>query len=384
LKTTKKIKIIGPIGDFGGRDVEVNIIAKALENNYRVRIFSTGYMTEKSFSLLNLRNTTWQSIYKELHSQNIILRQLSRLSKFINKGSRETYGYVINRFSKRLISFDRLQWEIIENELKNADVVLLCVQLTTKFLPEIVQFCHENKIPCLVRTTGTIQNVPEKDFDFLKKVTLFIHHSESNASHLNEQINLPYVVIDQCALFEKQLLDLPIQAKKPYRFGYLGRLSAEKGILPVARFFAQNDYPFVVAGDGSQKETLLATIANSSQCTYLGLLQNHELATFFERIDVLIIPSYEESGPLVGLEAMAAGKIIISTKVGAMEDRLEGLHSFWFQIENLTSLQLVITKILNLHESDRLLISESVRQRYLCQYSFQAISEKYKELIKEN
>ena len=50
-----KILLIGPIGDFGGREVEVNIIARALENDFNVSILSTGYMTADSFALKNLK-----------------------------------------------------------------------------------------------------------------------------------------------------------------------------------------------------------------------------------------------------------------------------------------------------------------------------------------
>ena len=377
----KKILIVGPIGDYGGRDVEVNIIAKVLEENHHVHILSTACMTEDSFSLLGLNKTSWESVHKELYLRNFFIRQFSSFSKLINRGSCKTYSYVNNRFSKSLLNFDQLQWEIIQKELIKADIVLLCVQLTTKFFPEIVQFCYDNKIPSLVRTTGTIRNVPQKDFDFLRKVTQFIHHSESNASNLNKQIRLPYTVIDQCALFENELLQVPIQPKKPYRFGYLGRLSTEKGILPTAQFFAQNDYPFVIAGDGPQKEAVLATITDANHCVYLGLIQNHELTTFFEQIDVLVIPSFEESGPLVGLEAMAAGKLILSTKVGAMEERLNGLPVFWFDISDLRTLENNIQK-LNMLSLDNFKTTATVlRNRYLDEYGLDTIAKKYNTLI---
>ncbi|KGO89412.1 glycosyltransferase family 4 protein [Flavobacterium suncheonense] len=377
----KHIVIAGPIGDFGGRDVEVNIIAKALEKEYQVSIVSTAYMTGSSFALAGLQNTTWKSVPKELYRRSAVLRGLSKFSKRFNKGPKEAYAYLINRFSKKLTDLDRLQWHVLQNELQNADMVLLCVQLTTKFLPETVQYCHEHKIPCLVRTTGTIRNVTETDFDLLKKVRLFIHHSEANAQNLNRQLALPYTVIDQCALAEDQLLALPLSGRKPFRFGYLGRLSAEKGILPIARFFAQTDCPFVVAGDGPQKAELQTIIRDSSNCTYMGLLQNHELHAFFSQIDVLVIPSYEESGPLVGLEAMAAGKIIISTKVGAMEERLAPLEGHWFAIENLATFESSINKVNALSLDDYQAAAALLRKRYKDEYSFEAVALKYQKLI---
>ncbi|CAM3733373.1 hypothetical protein FSS13T_22300 [Flavobacterium saliperosum S13] len=382
----KKILIVGPIGDFGGRDVEVNIIARALETAYDTTILSTIPMTAASFSLQELTNTKWKSVPESLFKNNRLIRFLSRISKKRNKGNKgnkEVYDYVSNSLSKKLMNLDALSWEIIRNELAQTHLVVLPVQLTTKFLPEIVNYCHEAKIPCLLRTTGTIREVSSKDFDFLKKVTLFLHHSEANAANLNRQLALPYTIIDQCALTETGLLALDTVKKKPLRFGYLGRLSEEKGILPVARFFAQTEYPFFMAGDGSQKEALLQIIKNKTNCIYAGLLSNAAITDFFRQIDVLVIPSFEESGPLVGLEAMAAGKIIISTKVGAMPERLEGIKSFWFEIENVSSLQTVLAEIENSTDSELSNYAEEVRKKYIEKYSFDAVALQYKETVQQ-
>lgn len=379
----KKILIAGPIGDFGGRDVEVNIIARALENEYDTTILSTMHMTAASFSLQQLTRTKWKSVSELLFKKSRLIRFLSRISKKRNKGKKEVYDYVSNSLSKKLMNLDALSWGIIQNELAQTDLVILPVQLTTKFLPEIVNYCHMAKIPCLLRTTGTIREVSSRDFDFLKKVTLFLHHSEANAANLNQQLALPYTIIDQCALTEAALLELDTVKKKPLRFGYLGRLSKEKGILPIARFFAQTEYPFVIAGDGPQKEVLLQSVKDKSNCFYMGLLSNATLTDFFRQIDVLVIPSFEESGPLVGLEAMAAGKIIVSTKVGAMPERLMGIKSFWFEIENVSSLQTVLDEIENNTEALLSAYAEEVRKKYLEKYSFEAVALRYRETIQQ-
>ena len=355
----KKVLILGPIGDFGGREVEANIIARALEHDFDVCILSTGYMTSDSFALKNLKKVKWASVSKKIVSKNPILFFLSFLSRIINKGKLKNYGYLNNLISKKIFDLDKLYQKEIEKMLKESNLVILCVQLKSKFFPEIVSFCDENKIPCLVRTTGTIREISQSEFSFLKKVNLFIHHSEANAQNLNKQINLPYSIIDQCALNEKQLLALQVKSNSDLRFGYLGRLSEEKGVLPIADFFSKTSLPLIIAGDGNQKKELLEIISNKSNCEFMGSVSNENLALFFDAIDVLIIPSHEESGPLVGLEAMAAGKIIISTKVGAMEERLRGIKSFWFDIHNLTSLQIAIEKINKLTNIEKLFVFKS-------------------------
>jgi glycosyltransferase involved in cell wall biosynthesis len=66
-----------------------------------------------------------------------------------------------------------------------------------------------------------------------------------------------------------------------------------------------------------------------------------------------------------------------------MEERLEGLRSFWFQIEDIASLQLALEQVLSLNESERFMLSNLSRERYLCKYSLQAVSEKYKKITKQ-
>lgn len=377
----KRILIAGPIGDFGGRDVEVNIIARVLEDEYDVKVLSTIYMSQDSYALQNLKQTTWGSVPKIIYETHGGINCLSRFSKILNKGKDAAYAYVINSGTKKLFDLDKLYLETLQKEILQSHLVLLCVQLTSKFLPEIVAFCGQHKIPCLVRTTGTIGEVPEKQADFLKKVTLFLHHSEANAANLNNQIALPYEVIDQCALTEETLLSQDLKPEKPFRFGYLGRLSEEKGILPIARFFAQTDLPFIIAGDGPQKIELKEVIAGKSNCSYLGLLSNEGIVSFFDQMDVLVIPSYEESGPLVGLEAMAAGKLVVSTRVGAMEERLKGLNGYWFDIENISSLQACINQINDLSLEEYKQKSIQLKNKYLEEYSLKAIASKYKKLL---
>lgn len=380
----KKVVIAGPISNYGGREIEVNIILKSLQNNFDLNVLSMSYIIENSFALQGVSNVNWTSIDRILFTKNKLVKYFSFVSKWFNKGKKELFAYVNNSFIKKIINLDEVYLKEIKSQLSTADCVILCVQLTSKFLPEIVEFCHQNTIPCLVRTTGTIRHIDQSNFEFLKKVTLFIHHSESNARNLNQQIQLPYRVIDQCAMAEESLLDVSEKVTIPLRFGYLGRLSPEKGIVPLIDYFTTTHHSFHFAGNGSQKEEILQKIKTSSNCHYLGLINSDEVATFFEKIDVLIIPSYEESGPLVGLEAMAAGKIIISTDVGAMKERLNDLSTFWFDVNDINSLKSVINQLNTWSETEIVTLKQSIKQRYLEKYNLKAISKQYQQLVADN
>ena len=380
----KKILIFGPIADVGGREVEVNFIAKALSTDYEVSILSTAYMTENSFALQGIDSIQWSSLPKMLCQKNTAIKWMSRFSKMVNKGDKKNYGYATNSLTKRIYNLNKMYADSIMHELHNIDLVILCTQLSTQFLPEIIEYCHKNRIPTLLRTTGTIREISEKDKDFLKKVNLFMHHSNSNAERLNCQIPLRFAIIDQSASSELALLNLPIKINSPLRFGYLGRLSEEKGILPMVSFFKKAKLPLLIVGSGPLKEAMVSQISSCENIQYIEVLPSHQIEFFFSQIDVLVIPSLEESGPLVGLEAMAAGKIILSTKVGAMLDRLVGTkNNFWFDVEDEATLATKIRELQKLNSQEITAIAKSVRTKYLENYTSKTITFEYQKQIQQ-
>ena len=95
-----------------------------------------------------------------------------------------------------------------------------------------------------------------------------------------------------------------------------------------------------------------------------------------------MIPSFEEGGPIVGVEAMASGKLIISTKVGAMEERLaQTKNDFWFSHEEKSSLPDAINRVEALSIEDRMMIRKEVRNTYVKNNALGTIKAKYLQII---
>ncbi|QBZ97891.1 glycosyltransferase family 4 protein [Flavobacterium sangjuense] len=380
----KKILLFGPIGDFGGRDIEVNIIAKAISDQYQTAVFSSIYITGNSYAIQGLKKVDFNSFEKEIYKSNWFLRVLSQVFYWKNKKKKLPYAYLKNDISNSFFDFEKVQKRILFNELKKTDAVIACVQPTSSYLKEAIEICHKLNKPFFIRTTGTIRKFEVSSFQFLKNVTCFIHHSKTNANNLNKQLPLPFVIIDQCAQFESKLLALPISNNQNI-YGYLGRLSSEKGILELIRFFKNtNTGKLLIAGDGPLKKEVIEAINQTDNIEYLGQSQPEELNFFFQKISTLIIPSLEESGPLVGLEAMAAAKLVLSTRVGAMEERLANSpNNFWFDIENQQSFLDSLAQIQQLSKDEFEKIANNNREVYLADYQFTAIKEKYNNCLNQ-
>ena len=102
----KKILFFGPIGDFGGRDIEVNIIAKAIKDEYQVEVLSSIYITKNSYALQGL-DIEFSSFEKSIYESNWYLRFVANLFYLKNKKSKRPYAYIKNDLSNLFFDFEK-------------------------------------------------------------------------------------------------------------------------------------------------------------------------------------------------------------------------------------------------------------------------------------
>ena len=138
----------------------------------------------------------------------------------------------------------------------------------------------------------------------------------------------------------------------------------------------------IIVGDGPLDQEVMSLVEDSKNIQWLGHLSQKELIGVYAQADCLIIPSYTEAGPLTGLEAMASARLILSTKVGAMTDRLgKSLNNFWFNPDDLNSFKFEYHRIKSLSPFEVQKISEMNRESYIKNYSIDKISNAYLKII---
>jgi glycosyltransferase involved in cell wall biosynthesis len=104
--------------------------------------------------------------------------------------------------------------------------------------------------------------------------------------------------------------------------GMLGRLAEpRKGaefFVDMARMLhaERDDCRFVVVGEGPRRSALLERAGGA--VTFLG--RHPDAASCYAAMDVVVVPSLWEGGPITVLEAMAMGRVVVTTDVGMVRE----------------------------------------------------------------
>lgn len=109
---------------------------------------------------------------------------------------------------------------------------------------------------------------------------------------------------------------------------FAGRLYALKGVLDLVRAAAEvarsQEIELVLAGSLADRDyvqklrTEARRLGIEEQISFRGLLNEEELREELGRSAALVLPSYQETAPMVIAEAMAAGVPVIASKVGGV------------------------------------------------------------------
>jgi glycosyltransferase involved in cell wall biosynthesis len=108
--------------------------------------------------------------------------------------------------------------------------------------------------------------------------------------------------------------------------GYIGRFSAEKGILNFVEALPKTlekrpDVRVQIIGDGPLEDEIRALVDREhlrGKVTLEGWIPHAELPSYLAKMKLLVLPSYTEGLPGVVLEAMACGTPVLATPVGAV------------------------------------------------------------------
>lgn len=122
------------------------------------------------------------------------------------------------------------------------------------------------------------------------------------------------------------------QKSNPLKVLIIGRIAEEKKfglVIEALSYIPKNLWRLTVVGNGSNTDNLRQTVSKNNigdRVQFVGYQRNVE--QFYQNADLLIISSVSEGCPLVALEAMVNGVLVLSTDVGYMPTLLDDNRGF--------------------------------------------------------
>jgi glycosyltransferase involved in cell wall biosynthesis len=114
---------------------------------------------------------------------------------------------------------------------------------------------------------------------------------------------------------------------------------------------------------------------------FLGLLPHAETMERMAQCDLFVLPSYSEGFPNAVVEAMALGRPIIATKVGAIPEMLQGEAGVLVESRNVEQLSAAILRVTN--DADlRKRLGVRAQERAKANYTIEVVFDAYVSLWK--
>ncbi|MBN2000455.1 glycosyltransferase family 4 protein [candidate division KSB1 bacterium] len=143
-----------------------------------------------------------------------------------------------------------------------------------------------------------------------------------------DRITVIYNGIDPAPFFGPALRDIRSELGIPADdavFGFVGQLDERKGIFCLLNAFkmAASQYParLLLAGEGPMEAEILCFIKENGLADRVFLLGfMNDVSELYKNMDVFILPSLWEGFGIVLIEAMAAGKPVVTTAVSSMPE----------------------------------------------------------------
>jgi len=194
--------------------------------------------------------------------------------------------------------------------------------------------------------------------------------------------NLPFTTA--VSNTEKKDILLTKEIGKIY-IGCPGRLHPDKNQdFLIDALIELDNINYVLVLVGSKQSDFLLKHKNyhkyKNQIIHLGNLSREEMVDFYSKMDLIVLPSLNESFGLVFIEALASGcNTLVSSRFGALDYIKEDISEMVFNPKNLNDLQTKIKEAILKEKT-----SQYFKDLYKDNFSMDEVVKQFMLLIEEN
>jgi len=151
-----------------------------------------------------------------------------------------------------------------------------------------------------------------------------------------------------------------VHLNQPPRIVFAGRFMAQKNPLQLVQTLnglKQLQWQCVMIGDGPLMQDVKRAVAESGledRFHFTGWIDPRDVLDWFDRSDILFMPSRSEGLPVVGVQALAKGLAIVASQVGGFVELVDhGKNGYLIRQEDVANFSTSLLGLLS--DSDRLL-----------------------------
>lgn len=177
-----------------------------------------------------------------------------------------------------------------------------------------------------------------------------------------------------------------------YTIFYAGTISPTKGVAELYHACAKLNaegirVKLLLAGkEGIFASQLKADAGNAHHdwCHFLGKLQRNELYTYYASADLCCFPSWWENMPMVCLEAMSYGGLVLGSTSGGMNEIIrDGINGFLTKPQNSEALTKKIKNIIGMDPKELTAIKWKARQTIQEEFSIDMIASQMEKFYED-
>ena len=374
MKLKKKILIAAPyLNNIGGTEIEAVNMAV---NLYDSRIYKKIIL----FSPKSANKSLFQNILGE--------RKIEFLTypTFFSSFFVDLINRIFFKFRLRFKIAEYIYWKFMN--IKISTFFILTFPKCSYFFPILKTATSSKKIIGKI-TMGHFDIIPQNHFEFYKKFYSIIVFNERQKDfwvskyQFNQVFALDVMIPNETNLINTEPSNM--SEENNLVFGFLGRIAKEKNIMDMILLldFLNNKNKLkcklIIQGNGSKEyiEELMLKIQELNLLEFVNFnnwmiepMLTHE---FFDKINIFLVTSNYEGGPITALEAAAAGRIVLGYDIGAMRNRF-GKFPYLVN-KNFEELCDSTIKIVNMDYIERNNLAMKIKDYYCARLSNEQKSE---------
>lgn len=235
---------------------------------------------------------------------------------------------------------------------------------------------------------GWMKRKTKKFLSYFTKKIVAVSEAVKNYSVSRDKIKAKKIIVIANGINLEKFAGIPEKEfGDPPVIGIVGRLEEQKGhkyLFEALNLIKAIPWVLWVVGDGSRKaelERLAKDLNLRERIIFLGARKN--IAEILSGIDIFVFPSLWEGLGLAVLEAAAAGKPIVASRVGGIPEIIDdGKTGILVEPKNVKSLADGLEHVL-LGKVDAREMGERAREMVKKKFSAEKMVEEYEKLYKE-